>query len=287
MRKIYITSIMLMICICSYAYNQLRNWVAVSPMVFTTLQLDDSPLTTPKLGGGVCVGIQYHVQYDFLIAELGVEAAFSHYRVGLDDVNLSYQMVDTKGTPFQYNGLISDRRDISNTMSLRIPLMVGTEWDYVYMMAGVKLNINAMSTNKSIARMTTSGSYDIYYEVITNVPSHGFVDHERVESSSYFKYNIDLRPCVEIGAVLNNSPYTYSRKRNKMHLGVYAEFGVLNTLPYDRNAILMTPSVNQYMQVNMSHIYTTSTVSSLNNIEIGVRYTAFFRIQKSRGRWAY
>ena len=287
MRKIYITSIMLMICICSYAYNQLRNWVAVSPMVFTTLQLDDSPLTTPKLGGGVGVGLQYHVQYDYLIAELGIEAAYSHYRVGIDNVNLSYHMIDTKGTPFLYNGLISRRRDISNTMSIRIPLMVGIEWKYVYMMAGVKLNINAMSTNKSVARMTTSGSYDIFYEEITNVPSHGFVDNQRIASTSYFKYNIDLRPCVEIGTILNTSPYSYSRKRNKMHLGLYAECGVLNTLPYDRNAILMTPSLNQYIQVKMSHIYTTPSVSRLNNIEIGVRYKAFFRIQRSRGRWAY
>lgn len=288
MRKIYITLLLLIGCICSYASSQLRNWIAVSPIVYTTLQIDDSPLTTPKLGGGVGVGIHYHMQYSYLIAEFGFETAFSHYRVGLDDVNLPYDMIDTKGTLFQYNGLIAKRRDISNTLSIRIPLMVGAQWKYWYMMAGAKFNVNAMSNNKSIARMTTSGLYDIYYEEITNVPSHGFENNKRVSSNSSFNYGLDFRPCIEIGAVLNNSPYTYTRKRNKMHLGVYAEFGVLNTLPYDRNSTLITSSVNQYMQVKMSHVYTTPNVSRLNNLEIGVRYKAFIGLDKTnKGLWLY
>lgn len=277
---------MLIACMHTYAQQSQAHWIGVAPTAFTTLQLDDSPMTSSKLGAGAGIGMSYALQMKNFVFELGAEATYNYHLVGLDDVYLTYQMIDTKGTPFQYNGAIKKRRDVSHTMAIRMPVMVGVEFKYIYLLAGAKIHVNVAGSNHSIARLTTSGKYDMFYGEITNVPSHGFVDNQRIQDESDFTYGIDVRPTIELGTVINKGRYDY-RYKNKYHLGIFAEYGVLNAIPSDRTAELIIPDVSQYLQVDMNHVYTTPNVSKLHHFQLGVRFKTYFRIQTYKGRLIY
>ena len=273
MRYISIIILLLLLSLCNYAQ---RNWVGVSPSVFTTWQFDDSHLTTLKTGAGAGVELMYQYQKKHFILEAGLEGTYNYHHVGVGDSLLSFSMIDTQGTPFQYKGLLSNREDQSHNLAVRIPLMLGVEFDYVYLLAGAKLHFNILGRSKSYADLTTSGEYDMFYEEIVNVPSHGFSSNQPMATKGNITYSIDLRPSIEFGVVFNNK-----YRRNKMHLGLYAEYGLLNSLPRFNSEELIIPDLSQYMQVSMSHIYNTTHVSKLNHLAVGIRFKAFLQLQSN------
>jgi hypothetical protein len=273
-RYIYILVIALLLSVSAYAQ---RSWLGISPIVATSVQFDDSPLTTPKVGAMAGVGFTYQLQKRHFLMEVGVEGTYNLHRVALADSLLVFPMVDTKGTPFLYKGLLYDRQDLTHSMAIRVPLMFGAEFTYVYFLAGAKLHINFQGNNSARASLTTSGEYDIFYDDVVNMPSHGFEEAQPVKSYTDFVYNIDLRPSIELGAVLNYRPSS-----SKMYLGLFAEYGVLNTMPRQHDAELIIPDLSQYMQFELNHIYATPHASRLNNLSVGIRFTAFLQPQSNR-----
>lgn len=269
-RPIVIIISMLLICITTYAQN---SWVGVSSTAFTTWQMDDSSISTSKIGAGAGIGFAYQWQKKRFIMEFGLDVTYNYHHIGLTDTLLSFSMIDTKGTPFQYKGMLANREDISHTMAIAIPMMFGMEFNYLYFLAGINLNLNIFGTSFSCANLTTSGKYDIFYDELVNIPSHGFADNQPITSTGNITYNIDIRPSIEFGTVFNNF-----FKKSKVHLGIYAEYGILNTLPSNNIEELIIPNLSQYMQVDMNHFYTTPHASYLHNFVVGVRFKAFLQI---------
>lgn len=252
-----------------------RSWFAISPMAGATWQLDDSQITTPKTGAEVGLGITYQLQKQYFLMESGVEAVYNFQQVRLTDSLLVFPMVDTQGTPFLYKGLLYERKDASHTMALRIPLMFGAKFTYVYFLAGAKLQINLHGRNSARASLTTSGEYDSFYDDIINLPSHGFADAQPVNSYGDMDYNLlDLRPAIEVGTILNYLP-----NRTKIHLGIYAEYGVFNSIPREHGDELIIPDLSQYMQLKLNHVYATPHANKINNLSVGVRLKAFLQPQ--------
>lgn len=275
-RYIYILLIALWLSVNMYAQ---KSWVGISLLVGTTWQIDDSHLTTSKPGAIAGLGFTYQLQKKHFLMEVGVEATYNYHNVALADSLLVFSMKDTKGTPFLYKGLLFDRQDVSHNVAVRLPLMFGAEFDYVYFLAGAKFHINFQGRNTSRASLTTSGEYDIFYDDIINMPSHGFVNAQPVKSITDFAYRIDLRPSVEVGAVFNSGMFG-----NKMHIGIFAEYGVLNSMPQEHTSKLIVPNVSQYMKVDMNHIYSTSHASKLNHLAVGIRFKAFLQLYSQQLR---
>lgn len=269
-RSIQILVFMLFMCISTYAQH---SWVGVSSTGFITWQMDDSSISTSKIGAGGGIGFAYQWQKKRFIMELGLDATYNYHHIGLTDTLLSFSMIDTKGTPFRYNGLVSNREDISHTIAISFPMMFGMEFNYVYFLAGINLNFNLFGGCVSYANLTTSGNYDIFYDELVNLPSHGFDNNKPITSAGNITYNIDIRPSIEFGAIFNNI-----FKKSKIHLGIYAEYGLLNTLPSNNVEKLIMPDLSQYMQLDMNHFYTTPYASYLHNFVIGVRCKAFLEI---------
>jgi hypothetical protein len=67
-----------------------------------------------------------------------------------------------------------------------------------------------------------------------------------------------------------------------MYLGLFAEYGVLNTMPRQHDAELIIPDLSQYMQFELNHIYATPHASRLNNLSVGIRFTAFLQPHSNR-----
>ena len=258
---------------CGELWSQ--RWIGVSVDGDLAWQLDKMPQTTTKLGGGGGIGFVYQFQRNHFILETGLEGKFAYNPVGVADSLSQINMIDTKGTPFIYNSYIKDRVDVSRNLSLNLPLMVGVEADYLYGLIGAKLNYTLLSHTHQTAQLATTGDYDIYYETLENIPTHGFHDYIKVESEGSMNYQMDIRVAAELGTVL------YASNRSvKCNIGIFVEYGVLNVRKSSKDVSVIAPDFTEYMHVNMNHIYSSSCAltSPVHNLLCGLRFSVLFNV---------
>ena len=89
MKRPIVMIIMLLICITTYAQN---SWLGVSSTAFTTLQMDDSSISSSKIGWGAGIGFAYQWQKKRFIMEFGLDATYNYHHIGLTDTILSFSM---------------------------------------------------------------------------------------------------------------------------------------------------------------------------------------------------
>lgn len=277
MRKTLAIVLLLLSC----ATIQAQHWLGVSVDADMAWQLDKIDITKAKIGGGGSFGAVYQFQYNHFILETGVSGSYILNNVGVKDSLLHFEMVDTKGTQFTYNGYLKDRIDASKNLFVNIPLMLGTEFDYFYALVGAKVSLNLLTQTLQKALLSTTGDYDMYYEPLMDMPNHGFHDFEKEQTTGSMKYKmLDLRVAAEIGTLF------YSSNRSaKYRIGVFAEYGVLNVRNQATGHSLLVPDLSEYMHVQMNHIYSTSynLASPVNNIFCGIRFTALFSVGDIKG----
>jgi hypothetical protein len=277
MRNAFVFIVSLLCCGALWS----QHWIGVSADADLAWQRDKMPETTTKLGGGGGIGFVYQFQRNHFIFETGLEGKFTYNPVGVADSLLHFNMIDTKGTPFIYNGYLKDRTDVSKNLSVNLPLMLGVEYNYFYGLVGAKLNYALLSRTHQTAQLATTGDYDIYYEILENVPTHGFHDYIKEESKGSMNYKLDARVAAELGAVF----YSYDRSL-KYRIGVFAEYGILDVRKSSDNVSLLTPDLTEYMHVNMNHIYSSSNTptSPVHNLLCGLRFSILFPVGKSNYR---
>lgn len=269
MKKVLVL-ILFIIC-CNTLYSQ--HWIGVSADADLAWQLDKIPTTSAKTGGGTGIGFVYQYQYNHFILETGVRGEFLHNPIGITDSLLHFDMLDTKGTPFVYNGYLKNRVDASNNLSISVPLMLGVEYNYFYGLMGAKVNCNLLSYTHQTAQLATTGDYDIYYETLDNVPTHGFHDYIKEEYKGSMRYKLDARITAELGIIF----YSFNRS-TKYRIGAFIEYGVLNVRKQEDDIFLLVPDLSENMHLNMNHIYSTSYASSspVHNMLCGIRFTILF-----------
>ena len=120
--------ILFIICALITPTLSAQNWLAVWGNASMNWQQAKSPLTTSKIGEGFSIGIGWQYQIEHFTIETGLEGNYTHFRTSISDTLLSYNMIDTKGTRFVYNGYLSNRLDNLYSIHLSVPLLLGIEY---------------------------------------------------------------------------------------------------------------------------------------------------------------
>ena len=278
MRKVF--AILLLLLSCTSV--QAQHWLGVSVDADLAWQLDKINITKAKTGGGGAIGAVYQFQYNHFTLETGLNGAYTHNVVGVNDTLLRFDMIDTRGQLFTYNGYLKDRTDVSKTLSVNIPLMLGAELNHFYAIAGAKLSLNLLTRTQQTALLSTTGDYDIYYEPLVDMPNHGFHDFEKELTNGTMKFKmLDVRVAAEIGTL-----FYASNRASKYRIGLFAEYGVLNVREQSTNQPLLVPDLSEYMHCQMNHIYSSSynTTSPVHNLSCGIRLTVLFSIGNTNRR---
>ena len=253
-----------------------QHWIGVSADADLAWQLDEIQTTSAKIGGGLEIGFVYQFQHNYFLLETGVKGGFLHNPVGLSDSLLHFDMIDTRGTRFVYNGYLKERVDASNNLSVSVPLQLGVEYNYFYGLVGAKVNCCLFSRTCQTAQLATTGDYDMYYEPLADMPNHGFYDYVKEETRGSMRYNMDVRITAEIG--------TSIYKSNKFRIGVFAEYGVLNVRKQTTDESMLASDLSEYMHVNMTHVYSTSyyPASSVHNLVCGLHFSVLFSVKNAK-----
>lgn len=258
-----------------------QNYVGFSLSGFFPVTLDRSDMTHAELAYGAGAGFVYEWHKNSFFLQTGIQYQYDCPSVGIDSLALAQEMIDTRGVPFIYRGMLKKRTDCLYSGQITLPMYVGGEWNNVYVMAGVKAVLYIHSRTVQTARLQTIGDYgDRYYEWIENAPTHGYHDFLSVRTEG----KADLsRYDVRVGA---EAGYTFSlRGRNytapaRLRLGAFAEYGLVPMTTGGGTAPLTQTDYSQYMQVAMTHVYASSVGSGFKPhiFLCGLRLTFLFPI---------
>ena len=242
--------------------------------------IDRLPQTQARLSGGGEVGVAYEWQKERLLIHTGIAYSLQCPSLAVDSQWLEQDMLDTRGVPVTYRGLLNDRTDRMTMHQLTVPFMVGGTWHGVYLLGGLKLSVALATTAKQNASLYTAGDYQgRYYDWFENMPNHGYHDGEPVSSSRAISLNrFDLRLAAELGYTFVLNPYTGLKPSPLLRVGLFAEYGMLNFLSSGSTGPRTTADWSQYLHVNMTHIYASeeSTGSRANLLSYGIRLTLLF-----------
>lgn len=274
MKRVYI---ILIFSVLVLAVNA-QNYFGVSLGLLTTYQLDNVDNTTARLGGGGEIGAIYQLQRNNFLFQTGLGLNYSVSILGVDSMPLSANMIDTEGTLFTYKGIVYDRVDRANVTELSVPLMLGFNISSFYALIGAKFVYPLMSTTRQTALLTTYGDYNgMFYEDFFDMPQHGYANAQPAKTIGQTDFSYDVRACVELGG-----RWSLSGKKSlssQLQVGLFAEYGVLNTLKGGNNN-LVDVDYSKYMSVKMNHIYTTlsPSLASVYNLRIGLRASLLFPV---------
>jgi len=242
--------------------------------------VDRLPQTQARLAGGGEVGVMYEWQKEHLLIHTGIAYSLQCPSLAVDSQWLEQDMLDTRGVPVTYRGLLNDRTDRMMMHQLTVPFMVGGRWHSVYLLGGLKLSVALATTARQDASLYTAGDYQgRYYDWFENMPNHGYHGGEPVSSSHAINLNrFDLRLAAELGYTFALNPYTRLKPSPLLRVGFFAEYGMLNFLSSESTLPRTTADWSQYLHVNMTHIYASeeSAGSRANLLSYGIRLTLLF-----------
>lgn len=242
--------------------------------------VDRLPQTKTRLAGGGEVGVMYEWQKEHLLIHTGIAYSLQCPSLAVDSQWLEQDMLDTRGVPVTYRGLLNDRSDRMTMHQLTVPFMVGGTWHGVYLLGGLKLSVALATTARQDASLYTAGDYQgRYYDWFENMPNHGYHDGEPVSSSHAINLNrLDLRLAAELGYTFVLNPYAGLKPSPLLRVGLFAEYGMLNFLSSESTLPRTTPDWSQYLHVNMTHLYASeeSAASRANLLSYGIRLTLLF-----------
>lgn len=256
-----------------------QHYLGLSADLKTAFQLDQMIETRYASGGGAQIGFDYEFQRNSFILTTGLAASYTATSQLLDSLHFSVPMFDTEGRPMEYLGVIDNRHDIAQQLHVKLPLLMGLEGGHFYGQVGFVFDFSFRAWTTQSAKLYTAGDYgDRYYEILENMPNHGYHDFERIKSNGRLKFKPDLRITAELGAsfLLGNKT-----DKPKFKVGMFFEYGLTDCNSEELiNAKLYEFDTTEYLKVNMNHIYTTKAVygSKINNLEIGIRAHILFNV---------
>ncbi len=244
-----------------------------------TYQLDNVDIATSKLGYGGEIGAVYQLQKGKFLFQTGVNADYSLLLHAVDSMSLSKDMVDYDGIRYIHKSIFYDRIDRANVIELSLPLMFGFQYSAFYALVGAKFVYPLSAQTSQSAVLTTHADYNgLFYDDFGNMPQHGYIDAQPIQSNGKIDFSYHVRACVELGAALDLSQ---SSKGNatQLALGLFAEYGVLNVLK-SSDAELINIDYSQPINSKMNHIYSTKLESNafVNNLKIGLRAIILFTV---------
>ena len=272
MKRLYIILIFSVLVLVVNA----QHYFGVSLGGLTTYQVDNVDNTTSRLGGGGEIGGIYQLQRNNFLFQTGLGLNYSVSLLGVDSMPLSANMIDTEGATFTYKGIVYDRVDRANVTELFVPLMFGFKVSSFYALVGAKFAYPLMATTSQTALLTTYGDYNgMFYEDFYDMPQHGYANGQLAKTNGKVDFSYDVRVCAELGG----SWTLFGLNDSQLAVGLFAEYGVLNTLK-GGNKNLVDVDYSQYMNITLNHIYTTMSrnVAVVNNLHVGLRVSLLFPV---------
>ena len=231
-----------------------QHYIGISVAGHVPMAIDRLSTTHTQAAYGGSVGFVYEWHAKHFILQTGLHYAMDCPRMRIDSQLIEQDMVDTRGVPFTYRGILEQRIDQIFAGQVSIPFYLGGEWKGLYVMAGARAVLNLHANSKQIAQLKSVGDYgDRYYDLWENMPNHGYIDFQSAQTVKPGKLSLfDVHLGTEVG-------YTIHTSSPLIRIGIFAEYGLFNMYNNMNSAVPCTQAdYSKYMSVEMTNIYFSS-----------------------------
>lgn len=165
-----------------------RIFVVLCPVLLLPAALSAQTVThclTAEVGVGYSAGVatEAGVGYAFanglFLLRTGMEAAYTYRHLAVPDHSEQRTEIDSEGVPYTALYDYSRQNDLLHLPELRIPLLVGVQWERWYLLAGVKGGMLIGAKRHAEMDVTKAGGYAMFDDLFVDMPNHGLtVQHE-------------------------------------------------------------------------------------------------------------
>ncbi len=216
------------------------------------------------LGYGAGIGLMYEYQKEHFMLDVGVGFLWQDVEHRLASQSFSQSLTDEAGdaATLQYS---VNRQDRSRLGYLEVPVLVGSLWEWFYLMGGVKVGVPLFGNTESYATISNAQIYDQYFVPLENMPNHGLRFNEPVRSfGDRLDYWVDSRLSLELG--INFGAF---------RMGAFVDGGVLWPLRESSAASLVINDLYNYSTWEQTHVLRTTEASNTPhfNFLTGIKFT--------------
>lgn len=180
------------------------------------------------------IGVGYRYVHNAFMLDLGLGMEYRYrFNRPYEVKNVMAPAVDDLGVAYIGHHAWTGRQTRWQHVGVNIPVMAGGQWNQIYVLAGVKANIDLWGNSYEKGAYTLTGDYDQMMDPINGVAGHGFVKDEPYRMPNQTTALAwDIRACAEIGYCLNARSGRNSYKHRhepKYYVGAFAEYAFLGT----------------------------------------------------------
>lgn len=278
------------------AYGQIGEWSLLPS------GSDYSPSFGVAGGLGGVVELQIAPKYSptaFLLdVGIGAWGGMTSFSVGQKErFQIPGKQYDLQGESFDFIYELSGRKDNYSNLAVQVPLMVGVQHRRFYMLAGMKIGINAWTQAASKASVMTAAKYEDS-PLYTGMPLYQWFEDERVSSRNSTNLNIDLDVSLEVGGrigVINDAHgFDVPDRKIEYRLAGFFDFGLTDIHKAGTNMALTMPDRYDAQEAYGTHtmidglhmndiMSTAGFASAVRSMTIGLKFTVLFRMPDARG----
>lgn len=226
-----------------------------------------------NVGFGVGAGYEFH--YKKFRVQTGVEFTYLNSGLTLADFSQDKNLIDSEGDSYIGHLKFMNNQESYKLGNVNFPLMFGTQFGKMYLLAGAKVGINLLGTSVMKTTIATTATYPQFIDDFENMPNHLFT--QTTEQAEYpVKLELNCSLSGEAGIYLGGGGNAVNESKAAYRLSFFFDYGLLNVhndaiaedLILDKTTgIPFEPVLNSFLlSANM-------TGTKLNTLYAGLKFT--------------
>lgn len=250
-----------------------------------------------KIPSGVAptIGVGYRFYRNGMILQTGVEGQYAWMKCVMPFEVHQQRMLDADANrePFMMTATVSDRRENYTMMNVQVPLYLGYEKEYWYVLAGVTVGLNVYGKATSWGTMTTQAAYERLIGVMEGMPNHGLTKIDVESGERSFRTNTNMMAHVEAGGRLDKANHKKGFKPtnhlHRLYLGVFVDYGFLNVNKNISEGDLLKLDFTNGVNASIAPLMTSTQMlqKRINPLVVGIKFTALFELPKHGKSYIY
>lgn len=266
-------------------------YLSVSGKLGTAALITDPLMVGSRFGIGGGLAFGYEIDFSNVIFQTGL--GFNLSRSGLmlpNGVCVSGTYVDSEGYSYELQYAQNNRYDQYSYVSVQIPVMVGYQYKWFYVMAGPALDATIYGKAKSTGMYSSQGNYEDVIGVFKDMPNHEFLSSFEVSSIYDYRLRPNLMINCELGVNIEDQYRKTLRVKDRGRIALYADIGLT-----DVHKLTTEPSltyIQQYQnnvlttQVHPVHILASDEAQRLvTRFEVGIKMSYVLQIGRAAKKW--
>lgn len=179
----------------------------------------DGGFAAEKIGGTGGLSVGYGLRHEHLILRIGVGVGYDYLQFAVPDREEIEPAVDSEQIDYKKHSVYTEGRAQLHRLEVQAPVLIGGEWKHIYFLVGATPALSIWEQRTTRGMVTTSGEYDMFYDLFVNMPNHHYGPNPYSEQQKTQPMALNLYASAEIGTPIGEH----------MRIGAFADYGVFST----------------------------------------------------------